>query len=657
MKQLRNRHFFIADILLLALAVYLSFVLRLGKVDLAGYWTSFVLFTGLVLLTIPLMFRSVGMYARYWRYASVEELLLLSGTVAAATALVSSLGLVGIPLLSDGAIVLPFSVPFIFLLLALVATAAPRMIVRVMTGGTYQSATHQTRMMVPVVVIGAGDAGSMIVRELRRNPQLGMDVVGFLDDDPGKYQMRIHGVPVLGCCHDIPLIVESYKVQLAIIAMPTAAGKAIREIMQICEQAGVKTRTIPGIYEMLDGKVSVSQLRNVQIEDLLRREPITTDIEAVRELLHGKRVLVTGGGGSIGSELCRQVLRCEPSALIALGHGENSVFEITNELQRIVNALHGSERNGKPMAHIYPVIADIRFPERMRAIFQEYRPDVIFHAAAHKHVPLMEVNPAEAITNNVLGTRNVLDSALSVGVEHFVMISSDKAVNPTSVMGVSKRVAELLVHQAATKSGKPYVTVRFGNVLGSRGSVILTFKRQIDAGGPVTVTHPDMRRFFMTIPEAVQLVLQATVLGHGGEVFMFDMGEPVRIVDLARDMIVLSGLEVGRDIDIVFTTMRPGEKLFEELFLPGEVYQPTCHQKISIAVNDSNFVPPNLNESIYRLELASQHSDKEAILRILKDLIPEFGQSQDAEEDPAQDVPTPLLAPSYRIDQIPEKMP
>jgi FlaA1/EpsC-like NDP-sugar epimerase len=655
MNQLRNRHFFLADLVLLALAVYLSFVLRLEQWYLAGYSLSCLLFGGLVLLLVPLLFRRAGMYARYWRYASIEEVLLLSGTLTLATALAAVLALGGIPLLTQGSTVLPRSVPVIFWLLALVATAAPRLIVRTLTGRRSRGA--RPGAVDPVLVVGAGDAGTMIVRELRRNARIGMEVVGFVDDDPAKQQMRIHGVPVLGTRHELPLLVERYQVRRVIIAMPTAAGKVIREIVHRCEQAGVQTRTIPGIYELLDRTVSITQLRTVQIEDLLRREPIQTDIAAVRGLLQGKRVLITGGGGSIGSELCRQVLRCDPATILILGHGENSVFEITTELQRLLHGWQSSgERNGKPTTRIVPVIADIRFAERMRAIFAEYQPEVVFHAAAHKHVPLMEVNPGEAITNNVLGTRNVLDSALAVGVEHFVMISSDKAVNPTSVMGVSKRVAELLVHQAATRSGKPYVTVRFGNVLGSRGSVILTFKQQIAAGGPVTVTHPEMRRFFMTIPEAVQLVLQAGVLGHGGEVFMCDMGEPVRIVDLARDMIELSGLEEGRDIDIVFTGMRPGEKLFEELFLPGEVYQATKHPKISIAVNDSTFVPPQLNEAIYRLEVATQHHDKATILTILKQLIPEFGGgAAGSEHGQNGQAASSVLLPSCTLPHITEK--
>jgi len=328
-------------------------------------------------------------------------------------------------------------------------------------------------------------------------------------------------------------------------------------------------------------------------------------------------VLVTGGGGSIGSELCRQILRSGPAELIILGHGENSIFEIQHELQRML-----SQKSGK--TRITPLIADIRDRGRIQTLFWRHRPALVFHAAAHKHVPLMELNLVEAVSNNVLGTRNLLDAAMETGVEHFVMISSDKAVNPTSVMGATKRIAELLVHRAAQLSQRPYVAVRFGNVLGSRGSVILTFKRQIAAGGPITITHPEMQRYFMTIPEAVQLVLQAATLGQQGEVFMLDMGEPVKIVDLARDMIRLSGLEEGRDIDIVYTGVRPGEKLFEELFADGEHYRPTSHDKLFIAHGAHNHTPSDLVHTIDQLEQGVASDSEPDLLWLIQQLVPTY---------------------------------
>jgi len=354
------------------------------------------------------------------------------------------------------------------------------------------------------------------------------------------------------------------------------------------------------------------------IEDLLRRQPVQSDMAAVRRLISGRCILVTGGGGSIGSELCRQLLRCRPAELVILGHGENSIFEIYQELLR--------REMCRPL--LTPVIADIRFSERIRAVLEQYRPQIIFHAAAHKHVSLMEMNPAEAVTNNVLGTHNLLNAALATHVEHFVMISTDKAVNPTNVMGASKRVAELLVQRAAITSGRPYVAVRFGNVLGSRGSVVPIFKKQIAAGGPVTVTHPDARRYFMTIEEAVQLLLQAAVLGRGGEVFLLDMGEPIKIVDLARDLIQHAGLEVGRDVEIHFTGMGLGDKLVEEMFVPGEVYRHTQHEKIFVVDSTCQPGPQQLDSGLSMLEAAVQGNDNEAIRLGLQKMVPEFQPDQ-----------------------------
>jgi FlaA1/EpsC-like NDP-sugar epimerase len=651
MRWLRNRYFLATDVLLLPLAGYLSYVLRLEGFDWAVYGVGFLLLVGLACVIVPIVFRRAGIYSRYWRYASVDEMLLLAGSVIVAVLLTGAISLAAVQLLPAKP-PLPRSIPLIFLLLAVVATAGPRFAVRLSARSTLRKRSngkeHGARPR-PVLIMGAGDAGAMIVRELRSNPNLGLEPVGFLDDDLGKHDVKIHGVPVLGDRHAIPAAVKKHQVGQVIIAMPTAPGAAIRDIVRICGEAGVQARTIPGIYELLDGSVSVKQVRDVRIEDLLRRAPVQTDISAVDVLLRGKRVLVTGGGGSIGAELCRQILRCDPARLIILGHGENSVFEIVEELRTAYPQLGPK---------LVPVIAGTRFPARIRAVFAEQRPEIVFHAAAHKHVPLMEGNPGEAITNNVLGTRSVLDAALASGVERFVMISTDKAVNPTNIMGASKRAAELLVHQAAQGSGRPYVAVRFGNVLGSRGSVVHTFRRQIAAGGPVTVTHPDMRRYFMTIPEAVQLVLQAAVLGQGGEVFVLDMGEPIKIADLAHDLIRLSGLrpgvrrgedergrggeeekmrggeeEKGRggageewDIEVVYTGLRPGEKLFEELFIPGESYVRTAHQKIFVASNGAANAAccVGLDEKVDRMIAAAECGDRAAIVQAMQALVPEY---------------------------------
>jgi FlaA1/EpsC-like NDP-sugar epimerase len=400
----------------------------------------------------------------------------------------------------------------------------------------------------------------------------------------------------------------------------------MRDVLALCDEAGVAVKLAPAASELVTAADRPITLRSVEIEDLLRREPVVTDIAAVRQSLQGQRVLITGGGGSIGSELCRQVLRCEPEAIALLGHGENSVFDITNELEALKRSLKSASASGGDLSRVQikALIADVRSKQRMTNVMHSFHPDVIFHAAAHKHVPLMELNPAEAISNNVFGTKIVSEVAAELGVRRLVMISSDKAVNPTSIMGASKRAAELLVLQAARETGYSYVAVRFGNVLGSRGSVVPLFRKQIAAGGPVTVSHPDMRRYFMTIPEAVQLVLQASVLGSGGEVFMLDMGDPVRIVDLARDLIELSGLEPEKDIPIVFTGIRPGEKLFEELFVKGEVYEQTHHEKILLARNASTFVPEKLDDWLAEFADAVSGDDGPRIRSILRSLVPEF---------------------------------
>lgn len=631
MTQPRNRYFLLSDILALPMITYLSFVLRLSTANFGEYQTSYFVLTAFAGLFTPLVFYVAGVYKRFWRYASIEELQVLSSAVVVSVAFSSLATLAALRFL-PGHPRLPLSIPFIFFLLALPAAALPRLAIRLLARYVRQQASHPPSR---VVVVGAGDAGAMLVRELRNNQNAGLEAVGFLDDDTRKHGMRIHGVPVLGTRYDIARVARTYGIEQVIIAMPTASGKAVREIVAVCEEAGVQPKTVPAFYELLDGTANVNQVRNVEIEDLLRRAPVRTDTAAVDRSLRGKRVVVTGAGGSIGSELCRQVLRCEPAELILVGHGETSIFETYHELLKLLrmdaastnrgsNATSDSPQPAGPSTRIVPVIADIRFAERLRSVFEAYRPDVVFHAAAHKHLSLMEQNPGEAITNNVLGTKNVLDVASAFGVARLVMISTDKAVNPTSIMGASKRVAELLVHQAARRTSKAYVAVRFGNVLGSRGSVVPIFKRQIANGGPVTVTHPDVTRFFMTIPEAVQLVLQASVLGQGGEVFVLDMGEPTKVLDLAKDLIELSGLTLERDIDIVFTGLRPGEKLFEELFTSGESYRRTVHTKIFIADNASRTVPLRLDDAIEQLLWSAVNHDVDAIIGCIRGLVPEF---------------------------------
>lgn len=642
----RMRYLMLTDLLLIWTAIVFAFAIRYeALINIGPYLrVSLVYFILVPLIRLPVYF-GFRLYYRLWRYASMKELMMitLASVVSSVLIYVVNFGLfplLGLPYMRSG------SVWFAEGVLSFLFLGGSRFLLRLLQERYQTSKLLQSRAFISnpsrVLIAGAGDAGAIVLREMLNNSVLGYKVIGLVDDDPDKRRYSLYGVPVLGSRADIPRIIEKHSVDHVIIAMPTAPGKEIREIVRICEDAGVHPQTIPGIYELLDGTFSLNQVRNVEIEDLLRREPVVTDIKAVREQLRGKRVLVTGGGGSIGSELCRQILRSDPAQLILLGHGENSIFEISEELKREI------AKQNRPNAPVLTtVIADIRFGDRIMRLFRSLHPEIVFHAAAHKHVPLMEENPAEAITNNVLGTRNLLDAAVATNVERFVMISSDKAVNPTSVMGASKRTAELLVHEAAKRSKRPYVAVRFGNVLGSRGSVVLTFKKQIAAGGPITITHPDMQRFFMTIPEAVQLVLQSSVLGNGGEVFLLDMGESVRIVDLARDLIRLSGLQEERDIDIVFTGLRPGEKLFEELFVAGEKYERTRHDKIFIAANASSFVPEDLDAAIVALDQAAHDNDREAILRNLQHLIPEY-QSPIAARNAAEVTDLPMPRPELR---------
>lgn len=606
---LRNRHFFLFDLLFVLLTPTLTLILRRDPLGIPpALYPGLLLYTGVALVIRLTTFYYMGLYRRYWKYASLDELKQITLAV-----LLSSLLVTAVVASLQGWLQFPFprSLYILDILPILMSVGGVRLSVRLLAQQQQGKVNGDGRA---VLIVGAGDAGEMIERELGRNPQLNLRAVGFVDDDVLKHKMEIHGVPVLGGLADLDSLIPAHRIQQVIIAMPTAPGSVIREVSLRCERLGVETKTVPGIYELVDGTVTINQLRAVQIEDLLRREPVQTDVAAVDELIKGQRVLITGGGGSIGSELCRQVWRCRPSHLILLGHGENSIFEIYHEMRHL----------GAAAEAVTAVIADVRFPDRLQTVFAETQPDIVFHAAAHKHVPLMELNPAEAVTNNVMGTHNLVNAALAANVARFVMVSTDKAVNPTSVMGASKRAAELLVHQAAQQSGKAYVVVRFGNVLGSRGSVVLTFKQQIAAGGPVTVTDPGMTRYFMTIPEAVQLVLQAAVLGSGGEVFVLDMGQPVKIVDLARDLIELSGLEVGQDIDIVFTGLRPGEKLFEELFLEGEDYGRTCHEKIFTAANGSYLVRSDLEKGLRTLQAAAARNDRQAILHGLQNLVPEF---------------------------------
>jgi FlaA1/EpsC-like NDP-sugar epimerase len=619
--RLRNRHFLLLDILIAAITPFLALALRLdGAIDLATYQAGLILAVLLFMALKLTLLYTTGFYKRYWQYASIDELQQLAIVMVAALFLQTILFEILYFSIDSSLDLLPRSLPLLDGILSFLLIGGTRFSVR--TAEHFYRFQKQFYRRDRVLIVGAGSAGVALAQQMQKNPSLGLRPVAFIDDDPRKLNLRIHRLPVFGDRYSIPKVVGKLHVKKVIIAMPTAPGQIIREILDICQRYNIQTNTLPGIHEILNGRVSVGKVREIQIEDLLRREPIQMDVQKVSALIRGQRVLVTGAGGSIGSELCRQILKYRPSELILLGHGENTVFNIQQELEKVLQTFEESEEDFVPQ--LFTFIADIRFIPRLEHAFDQFKPHLVFHAAAHKHVPMMELNAHEAITNNIQGTKNLLDLALKYEVEHFVMISTDKAVKPTSIMGASKRVAEMLVLQAAKKSQKSYVVVRFGNVLGSRGSVIPTFKKQIAEGGPVTVTHPDVCRYFMTIPEAVQLVLQASVLGQSGEVFMLDMGQPVKIVDLAKELIRLSGYELGRNMEIVFTGLRPGEKLFEELFIPGENYEPTRHDKLFVVTNASRIVPENLDFMVEALRRSAMSNDVDSLRFLLKKLVPGY---------------------------------
>ena len=616
---IRNRYFFIADVLLMPLAAVISFLLRLDIAGLKFYYPRTILiFAALAAVVKPVIFYLFGLYRRFWRYASTSELVDIALATLAGTAVVTLLMYSPVTLIWDFR-PLPRSIPFIDLLVSLPLVGGTRFAVRLATDRSFarlwrNNHTESERdHLRRVLVMGAGSAGAMIVREMQANPGLGLEPVGLLDDNRAKVGMTIHGVVVQGTREDIPRLYREEKIDEVIIAMPTAPGQAIRDVVTICQQAGVAYKTMPGMYELISGQVSVKQVRDVRIEDLLRREPVHMDGAEAGRYLTDAVVLVTGAGGSIGAELCRQIASYHPRQLLLLGHGENSIYRILLELQDRFSHLD-----------VQPFIADVRDRERLMTVLSHYCPDVIFHTAAHKHVPLMERNVAEAVMNNVFGTRNLLQVAERHDVSQFVFISTDKAVNPVNVMGATKRLSELLVQDVARRTGRAYVAVRFGNVLGSRGSVIPLFQHQIAAGGPVTVTHPDMRRYFMTIPEAVQLVIQAAALGQGDEIFVLDMGEQVRVVDLATELIHLSGLEPGRDIEIVFTGPRPGEKLSEALFAEDEEPRPTRHEKILVAYGNNTWDSQALSHHLQELEVLARGRDAALIRDKLRDIVPEY---------------------------------
>lgn len=608
---LTNKQLLFLDITLLLFAWGMAWTLRFEGLGWLESWreaaTNHALISIPVWLTIGAMF---GLYRRVWTTASVEELELLLITMVVASAANVTIGAFILPLTGLSHARLPLSVLSSQTMWSVAGMVLPRLCARVIR---WHAARSRPRLQGKrVLILGAGSAGRATAREMIEQPHLGFQPMGFLDDDQALRGRQVAGLPVFGPIEMLAERLRADDVQHVIIAISEVAGPTVREIVRVCADAGVETRTMPGLAEVMSGRVGVNQLRPVEIQDLLRRAPVQTDLNAVHRIAAGQTVLITGAGGSIGGELCRQIARHQPARLVLLGHGENSIYEIHHEL-----ATHF------PNVPLSTVIADIRDEQRIDSVMARFKPHAVFHAAAHKHVPLMEENLVEAITNNVKGTRVVVETAARYGVPHFVLVSSDKAVNPTSIMGATKRIAEQIVQRTAQSSGLNYVCVRFGNVLGSRGSVVPMFLRQIRAGGPVTITHPEMTRYFMTIPEAVQLVLQAAVLGSGGEVFVLDMGEPVKIVDLASDLIRLSGLRLGTDVEIKFSGIRPGEKLFEELSLDHEHMKPTGHGKVMCALLGTPGA--GLFHGVDALVAAAQKREvDESLRKRIGELVPEY---------------------------------
>jgi FlaA1/EpsC-like NDP-sugar epimerase/lipopolysaccharide/colanic/teichoic acid biosynthesis glycosyltransferase len=607
---LRNRHYFLLDALALCLTPALALSLRLDGFDWSRQAGQALLFYMLVALLVKLtVFYGLGLYRRYWHYANVNDILHVAGAVTLATLILTSLFIGLHAYLASINLAMSRSVPLIDGLLTGLVVAGGRFGLRMLYSRRHDRAILAGR---PVLIVGAGEAGILVVRELRANPQLDLEPLGFVDDDPQKIGTQVQGLPVLGSTADLSGLVAQYHIQRLVLAVPSLPLERQQALLERCRQTQIATYSLPGVYELLAGYKTVKSIPDIDLNRLLRRDPVVIDQTEVAIALHEATVLITGAGGSIGSELCRQIARFKPAKIILLGRGENSIFEIGLNL-----------RLSFPELVTHQVIVDVRDAARVNQVVEKYRPQVIFHAAAHKHVPFMEENVEEAIINNVMGTHNVLRAAEQNGVERFVLISSDKAINPTSIMGATKRIAELLTQAAAQRSGRAYMAVRFGNVLGSRGSVVPIFQQQIAAGGPLTLTHADMTRYFMTIPEAVQLVLQATVLGQGSEIFVLDMGWPVRILDLATDLIKMSGLEPGRDIRLVYQGVRPGEKLSEELFLESEACRRTRHEKIFVTAQTDPLAAENLEQAVTELVSLAQQMQPQAVLKRIQTILPE----------------------------------
>lgn len=616
----------IIDLALVAASIYLALVMRFeGTIPIKYFEDVRYPYFLIISLTISSLY-IFGLYNILWRYAGLDTLFALFQAISL------SFGLVAVPVFLSGGVFYPRGVLTITYLLTFFLLGGVRLLLRLVSQGTGKKSSAKE-----VLILGANDVGETVLREIMRHSDHDYQVVGFVDDDPKKHFMRIHGVSVFGGKEKIPELVEKLKVKELILALPSLSPRIVQEILTIAEPLKLKLKTVPGVGELINGKVTINAIRNVDIEDLLEREPVNVDLSSLKSFLEGKKILITGAGGSIGSEIARQITKFNPQSLLLLGRGENSMHEVLVELSKLT------------LTNLVPLIADIRDKRKISHILATYSPQIIFHAAAHKHVPLMEEHIGEAVHNNVLATWHLAKEAIRFGVNKFIFLSSDKAVNPSSVMGATKRLGELIVKGFSTPplsgSSTPplsalplagsarsstqqhntsFVAVRFGNVMNSRGSVIPTFRKQIAMGGPVVVTDPTMTRFFMTIPEAVILVLEAAALGLGGEIFVLDMGEPIKILDLARHLITISGFEPEKDIPIVFSGLRPGEKLEEGLVMGLEIKIITPYEKIFKLEDNQSVSLDIIEKGINELERAMKMMDEEVMKEILKTLVPEY---------------------------------
>lgn len=593
---------------LIVLSNLLAFLLRFEWAVPSAYYYMIGVTLPVVAFIRLGVFYFFDLHSGLWRYAGTRDLVQIIKAVVLSSAVI---GLIIYPVLDFQ--LYPRSILVLDAVFVIVLMGGVRLGTRILREKS-RFTIHEKK---GVFIYGAGDAGELLLRDMLKNPGYTLHAAGFIDDDKKKTGLKIHSVPVLGTGKELDDLMEKYAPEEIIIAIPSAKPAQIQKIMNECKKHKIALKTLPSLRDVIKGQISVNQIRDISIEDLLFRDPVTINPENIRDLVCGKRVIVTGAAGSIGSELCRQILQHNPRSLILYDRNENGLYFLDHEL---------GEKYSRDFFSV--VIGDICDMNRLYMKFKKYKPEIVFHAAAYKHVPLMEDNVIEGVKNNVQGTWNVMELSDQFGVETFVQISTDKAVNPTSVMGASKRIAEMALRHMNTISRTKFIVVRFGNVLGSSGSVVPLFREQIRKGGPVTVTHPDIQRFFMTIPESVQLVLQAASMGKGGEIFVLDMGEQIKIVDLAKNMITLSGLIPEKDIKIVFSGLRPGEKLYEELFDTDEKILPTSHEKINMALSTTNGIDAEkFFDQLIGLQVLALGGDKDGVLEKMKELIPAYNQT------------------------------